>query len=217
VTVPVVADADTLYPAATRGLLVQLDLHGLIHLHWSPLLLDEAVRALVKTGRRPTLADARAHAALLCEALPRAMLHTRDVQSQFEAVGLAVNSAKDMHVAACAHWLVATRVYPDAQSVVLVSGNQRDFRKRVLARLGITLRSPDALLLEMIAAQPGGVLRAFQALLDSLPSRPDALVLLDKLRRDGQTQTARALLAALQTRGDPWHAGDVLARDLPAH
>lgn len=35
--IPVVADADTLFGATTRCLLIQLDYQGLIRLHWSPL------------------------------------------------------------------------------------------------------------------------------------------------------------------------------------
>ena len=190
---PVVADADTLYPAATRGLLVQLDLHGLIRLHWSPLLLEEAMRALVKTGRRPSLADAHAHQALLCQALPTAMVQTAQVQSQFQAVQGAVNSAKDQHVAACAHWLVAARLYSDAPLVSLISGNQRDFRKGALAKLGIALRRPDAMLLELQQSAPVVFAQAFKALLESLPSQPKAEALLDKLCRDGLLQTARAI------------------------
>jgi hypothetical protein len=49
---PVVADADTLFGATTRGLLIHLDYGGLIRLHWSPLILEELSRALVDTGRK---------------------------------------------------------------------------------------------------------------------------------------------------------------------
>jgi hypothetical protein len=41
----VVADADTLFGATTRGLLIHLDYRGLIRLHWSALILDELRRA----------------------------------------------------------------------------------------------------------------------------------------------------------------------------
>lgn len=58
-----VADADTLFPASTRGLLIYLDYQGPIKLHWSPMILDEVNRALVSTGRKPTMAAAREHAA----------------------------------------------------------------------------------------------------------------------------------------------------------
>jgi hypothetical protein len=195
VSIPVVADADTLYPAATRGLLIQLDLHGLIRLHWSPLLLEEAMRALVKTERRPSLADARAHQELLCLVLPLAMVAVRDVQSQFQAVQGAVNSAKDLHVAACARSLVAGGAYPVGQAVVLITSNQRDFRNNALARLGITLRKPDAFLFRLFQLQASEFTGAFQALLESLPSKPSAEALLEKLRRDGLAQTGRALSA----------------------
>lgn len=54
-SIPVVADADTLFAATTRGLLIYLDYQGLITLHWSPLILDEVNRALVDTGRKKDL------------------------------------------------------------------------------------------------------------------------------------------------------------------
>jgi hypothetical protein len=51
--IPVVADAETLFGATTRGLPIHLDFEGLIRLHWSPLILDEMSCALVDTGRKP--------------------------------------------------------------------------------------------------------------------------------------------------------------------
>lgn len=100
-SVPVVADADTLFAATTRGLLIYLDYHGLIKLHWSPLILDEVCRALVDTGRKQTLNDAKAHETRMCDALPNALVSAADVQAQFAVVAFAVRSAKDTHVAAC--------------------------------------------------------------------------------------------------------------------
>ncbi|WP_233161771.1 MULTISPECIES: hypothetical protein [unclassified Achromobacter] len=58
-SIPVVADADTLFAATTRALLIYLDYEGLIKLHWSPLILDEMSRALMETGRKKTLEDAK--------------------------------------------------------------------------------------------------------------------------------------------------------------
>lgn len=99
---PVVADADTLFAATTRGLLIYLDYHGPIKLHWSPLILDEVSRVLVDTGRKQTPKDAKAHEARMCDALPNALVSAIDVQVQFAAVASAVRSVKDTHVAACA-------------------------------------------------------------------------------------------------------------------
>jgi PIN domain len=101
--VPVVADADTLFGATTRGLLIHLDYCGLIRLHWSPLILEELSRALVDTGRKPDREAARQHELLMRAALPHAELPVALVHTQFEAVAPAMRSAKDMHVAACAH------------------------------------------------------------------------------------------------------------------
>lgn len=91
--IPVVADADTLFGATTRALLIHLDYRGQIHLHWSPLILDELSRALVDTGRKPDAESARRHEQLMRAALPQAEVATVEVQAQFSAVAPAVRSA----------------------------------------------------------------------------------------------------------------------------
>ena len=144
--VPVVADADTLFGGTTRGLLIHLDYQGLIRLHWSPLILDEMSRSLVETGRKADRAAATRHEALMRAALPQAEVPTADVQSQFEAVAWAMRSAKDTHVAACAHVLHARHYYRDTPVVSLVTKNIRDFGVRKLATLGIEVQRPDAFL-----------------------------------------------------------------------
>ena len=100
--IPVVADADVLFGATTRGLLIHLDYRGLIRLHWSPLILDELSRALVDTGRKPNQEAARRHEQLMRAVLPHADVPVTLVQKQFQTVAPAMRSAKDMHVAACA-------------------------------------------------------------------------------------------------------------------
>jgi hypothetical protein len=117
---PVVADADTLFGATTRGLLIHLDYQGVIRLHWSPLILDELSRALVDTGRKPDTASARRHQQLMRSALPQAEITTLQVQAQFGAVAPAVRSTKDTHVAACARAILTGDYYPDTQVVSLV-------------------------------------------------------------------------------------------------
>ncbi|OZI64535.1 PIN domain-containing protein [Bordetella genomosp. 4] len=193
-SVPVVADADTLFAATTRGLLIYLDYHGLIKLHWSPLILDEVSRALVDTGRKPTLKDARAHEARMCKALPNALVSTADVQAQFAAVASAVRSGKDIHVAACAYCVIAGEVYGGTPAVALVSRNTKDFRKTALARLGIVLQLPDAFLYGLITAQPVEVAAAFRRFRMDLASKPEPEALLERLERDGQVKAVQRLL-----------------------
>ena len=196
--VPVVADADTLFGGTTRGLLIHLDYQGLIRLHWSPLILDEMSRALVETGRKADRAAATRHEALMRAALPQAEVPTADVQLQFEAVACAMRSAKDTHVAACAHVLHARHYYRDTPVVSLVTKNIRDFGVRKLATLGIEVQRPDAFLLDLFGLDESGFAAAFAALRGTLRSNPTAEQLLERLASDGQTETAAAMLASWQ-------------------
>ena len=199
----VVADADTLFGSTTRGLLIHLDYQGLIRLHWSPLILNEMSRALVQTGRKADRAAAARHEALMRAALPQAEVPIEDVQSQFEAVAWAMRSAKDTHVAACAHVLHAQDYYRDTPVVSLVTKNIKDFGVRRLATLGIEVQRPDAFLLKLIAKDRPGVAAAFAALRATLRSKPTPDQLIARLAADGQTDTAVALRMA-------WRAGTVL-------
>jgi len=200
VVVPVVADADTLFGATTRGLLIHLDYQGIIRLHWSALIIDEMSRALVETGRKADRAAATRHEALMRAALPQAEVPTEDVQSQFEAVAWAMRSAKDTHVAACAHVLRVQDYYSDTPVVSLVTKNIRDFGVKKLATLGIDVQHPDAFLLDLFTEDEQGVAAAFAALRRTLRSNPTPERLLEKLAADGQTETAAALLASWQAR-----------------
>jgi hypothetical protein len=191
--IPVVADADTLFGATTRGLLIHLDYQGLIRLHWSPLILDEMSRALVDTGRKPDAESARRHEQLMRAALPQAEIPTKQVQAQPVSVAPAMRSAKDTHVAACAAAILAGDFYPSTQVVSLVTKNIRDFGVRKLANLGIEVQRPDAFLLEQFQQDPTSVASAFAALRATLRSAPEPDPLLDRLAADGQRLTAAAL------------------------
>lgn len=199
---PVVADADTLFGATTRGLLIHLDYQGVIRLHWSPLILDELSRALVETGRKPDTASARRHEQLMRSALPQAEITTLQVQAQFGAVAPAVRSTKDTHVAACARAILTGDYYPDTQVVSLVTRNIRDFGVRKLAAMGIDVQRPDAFLLRQFQQSPEVVAAAFAALRSTLRSAPEPDQLLERLAADGQTQTASAF-------HDAWQRGAV--------
>jgi hypothetical protein len=200
--VPVVADADTLFGATTRGLLIHLDYQGLIRLHWSPLILDELSRALVDTGRKPDHESARRHEQLMRAALPQAEIPTQQVQAQFASVSPSMRSAKDTHVAACAAAILAGDFYPGTQVVSLVTKNIRDFGIRKLASQGIEVQRPDAFLLAQFRHDPAAVASAFAALRATLRSAPEPDRLLERLAADGQSLTAAAL-------HDAWQQGAV--------
>jgi hypothetical protein len=193
----VVADADTLFGATTRGLLIHLDYQGVIHLHWSQLILDEMSRALVDSNRKPNLKSARRHETLMRMSLPNAEVPVHEVQRQFSAVAPAVRSAKDTHVAACAYVLVADRHYPE-RVVSLVTNNVRDYGIQKLMSLGIDVQRPDAFLFDLFEQQPQGMAQAFRALRTGLRSAPTPRQLLEKLVLDGQVKTAAAMSAAAE-------------------
>lgn len=190
---PVVADADVLFGATTRGLLIHLDFLGLIRLHWSPLILEELSRALVDTGRKPNVQVARRHEQLLRAALPHADVPAATVQRQFQAVAAAVRSAKDIHVAACAHALVSGAAYPRERVVSLLTNNVRDFHVRKLAELGIAVIRPDPFLNDLWDLDAAGVAAAFAALRSTLRSAPTQEQLLERLSADGQVRIAAVL------------------------
>jgi hypothetical protein len=200
--IPVVADADTLFGATTRGLLIHLDYQGSIRLHWSPLILDELSRALVDTGRKPDHASARRHEQRMRAALPGAEIPTRRVQAHFADVQHAMRSAKDVHVAACAATILADGFYPGAQVVNLVTKNIRDFGVRKLEALGIRVQRPDAFLLAQFQQDPPSIASAFASLRATLRSAPQPDQLLERLADDGQSLTAAALR-------DAWQQGTV--------
>jgi len=77
-------------------------------------------------------------------------------------VAHAVRSAKDVHVAACAHYLIAANAYGGGQAVALVTRNTKDFRKGELAKLGIALRKPDEFLAALFQGDPQAFSAAFR-------------------------------------------------------
>jgi hypothetical protein len=169
---------------------------GLVRLHWGPLILDELSRALVDAGCKPDTAAARKHEALLRRSLPQAEAPTADVQAQFATVAPLMRSTKDVHVAACAHVILAHGYYPAERVVNLVTKNVRDFGVQKLAALGIAVQRPDPFLLSPFEQDPKGVASAFAALRHSLSSHPTPEKLLERLATDGQAQVAAAMLAA---------------------
>lgn len=196
--IPVIADADTLFGGTTRGFLIYLDYQKLIHLHWSPLILEEMSRALVTTGRKIDQAAAQLNETLMRQSLPTAEVSTPDVQAQFQAVAFGRRSMKDTHVAACAYAILANPYYPGTQVVSLVTKNVKDFGVQKLATIGIAIQRPDAFLLALFQQQPSAVGAAFSAFRQSLRSNPTAPALLQKLAADGQQRVAAAMLAAWQ-------------------
>lgn len=129
---------------------------------------------------------------------PIATREATDVQAQFQTGSPAARSAKDTHVAACAHCLIATNAYPDTSPIALVTRNTKDFKKTALAGLGIALMKPDDFLDGLTATQPQDVAAAFRRFRLDLTSQPEHEALLERLDRDGLVKTVQRLQALHQ-------------------
>ncbi|MEO8936111.1 MAG: PIN domain-containing protein [Burkholderiaceae bacterium] len=193
----VVIDADVLYGGTTRALLLYLDHHGVIRVRWSALLIVEASRALVKTGRLTRDAAVRT-VDLMSRAAPDADVPVLDVQRAFRRAWPGVRDAKDLHVAACAvvvHDQAAAAGAP--APVYLLTKNTKDFAPRKLAALGILQLHPDVFLHDLWRRDGARMATAFDAFREDLPERPEASRVLHKLASDGQRKTAMAMAVAL--------------------
>ncbi|WP_158218750.1 PIN domain-containing protein [Roseateles aquatilis] len=195
----VVPDANVLFGAASRALLIALCQLRHIRLHWSELILDELARALVETGRQRSRETAERNTARMRDAIRDADVSVRQVQARFKDVAPAVKSPKDLHVAACAAAVLWFR--GDVSSVVLITRNLKDFRAGALARKRILVTTLDEFLVRLFKAQPLSVADAFHHLRVSFKSRPSVDRLLDSLLGDGLTLTC-ALLASAADAGD---------------
>ncbi len=184
-----------LYGGTTRALLLYLDFHDVIRVHWSPLLLVETHRALIKTERLTREAAALDEAAM-SGAAPRASVSVADVQRSFRKAWPGVRDAKDLHVAATAVALLSAGRYPAASGVHLITKNSKDFAPKKLASLDVLQRHPDVFLLDLWQRDAARMAAAFAMFRGDLPARPDVDRVLHKLASDGQRKTATAMLDA---------------------
>jgi predicted nucleic acid-binding protein len=177
--IPAVAilDANVLYPAPIRDLLLQLAFSGLYRARWSAEIDDEWMRNLL--AARPELAGRidRTHA-VMHRAIPDALV--TDYAHLIPTLSLP--DPTDRHVLAAA--ITAT-------AEVIVTFNLKDFPTAALAPHGLVARHPDVFLQSFIAAMPFQVLAEVRGCVARLTSPlimpPDYLKV---LRYSGLTETA---------------------------
>jgi predicted nucleic acid-binding protein len=153
-------DANVLYPAPLRDLLLQMSFDGLFQARWTAEIEDEWKRSLL--ANRPELAAQvhRAQAAMR-RAIPGALVtgHASLID------GLSLPDPDDRHVLAAA--IVAAA---DA----IVTFNLRDFPAAVLAAYGIDVLHPDTFLIGFATAMPGHFTAAVRQCLTRLTNPPIA-------------------------------------------
>jgi hypothetical protein len=177
----VVYDANILYSAPLRDLLLRLAGTRLFQARWTERILDEVFTNLV--SRRPDLDATRLARTreLMCEAVPDCLI------TGWEPLvpGLTLPDMDDCHVCAAA-------IRAGAQ--VIVTFNLHDFPAAALEPFAIDAQHPDEFVLNVIDLDPGAVVAVCRAQREALRRPPQSLLaFLDTLERQGLVQTVAAL------------------------
>jgi len=174
-------DANVLYPAELRNLLMHLAMTGLFRARWSAGVHVEWITALLRN--RPDLSREKLERTrmLMDKHAPDALV--TGYEDLIE--GLQLPDAGDRHVLAA-----AIRGRAD----VIVTANVRDFPADALTPFEIEAQHPDEFIAHLLDLAPGAVLEAARRHRDSLknPAKTVAEYLLT-LEAQGLTQTASVL------------------------
>lgn len=181
----VVYDANVLYPAPLRDLLVRVGLEGMVQAKWSKDILNEAF-AHIATNRPDLSPGQLKRSRRLLEASIRGAMVT-GYRRRIEALSLP--DPDDRHVLAAAI---------EAGAHYIVSFDRSGFPARTLHQHRLARRTPDALICELIelhgAARLCGVVRRQAAALRNPPLTVEGL--LDILESKQRLRRAVPLLRA---------------------
>ena len=174
-------DANVLYPAELRNLLMHLALTGLFRAKWSADVHEEWISSLLKN--RPDLTrDKLERTRMLMDK------HTVDaLVTGYEDLipGLHLPDPGDRHVLAA-----AIRGHAN----VIVTMNLRDFPPDNIGSFGIEVQHPDDFILRLLDLAPGAVVAAAENHRQSLKNFPKTVSeYLEILERQGLTQTVSVL------------------------
>jgi len=130
-------DANVLYPAPLRDLLIRLARAGVVSARWTDAIHDEWMRSLLRN--RPDLEPEKLQRTreLMDAAVPGALVEGYEKHIRL----LTLPDPDDRHVLAAAI---------EAEVDVIVTFNARDFPRRVVSLHGIEVRRPDAFVLELL-------------------------------------------------------------------
>jgi predicted nucleic acid-binding protein len=174
-------DANVLYPAELRNLLMHLAMTGLFRARWSVGVHEEWITALLRN--RPDLSREKLERTrmLMDKHAPDALV--TGYEDLIE--GLQLPDPGDRHVLAA-----AIRGRAD----VIVTANVRDFPEEILTPFEIEAQHPDEFIAHLLDLGPGVVMEAARRHRESLknPSKTIEEYLLT-LERQGLTQTVSAL------------------------
>ncbi len=174
-------DANVLYPAELRNLLMHLAVTGLFRAKWSADVHEEWISSLLK-NRHDLTRDKLERTRMLMDkhAIDALVIGYEDL-----IPGLQLPDPNDRHVLAAAI---------RGQANVIVTMNLRDFPSDVLAPFGIEAQHPDEFILHLLDLAPGSVVAAAENHRQSLKNPPKTVSeYLETLERQGLTQTVSVL------------------------
>jgi len=174
-------DANVLYPAELRNLLMHLALIGVFRARWSADVHEEWMSSLL--ANRPDLTREKLERTrqLMDKAAPDALV------TGYEHLipGLVLPDPKDRHVLAAAIRGGAS---------VIVTCNLADFPQQVLSEFDIEAQHPDEFVQHLFDLAPGLVMEAAENHRQSLKNPPKTVAeYIDALETQGLTQTASVL------------------------
>jgi predicted nucleic acid-binding protein len=177
-------DANVLYPAQLRDLLLSQAMTGVFQARWSHDILDETFEAIRRNKPEISAERLLRTRALMCHAIEDCLVE--DYSHLISALDLP--DPNDHHVLAAA--IVG-------KARVIVTYNVRDFPESALAPYGIEVKSPDRFLLETMEMDPGRFVAAVARLHARLRNPPKTLAeLVDDFDRTGLIRTASNLREA---------------------
>ncbi len=177
----VVFDANVLYPAPLRDLLMWLGLSGLFRARWTEQIHDEWKRNLLQDRSDISAEQLERTSRLMDQAIPDALV--RGYEGLCSAVHLP--DPDDRHVVAA-----AIRCKAD----VIVTFNLKDFPAQALSAFAVEAVHPDEFIADLVDLDQAAVLGAAQHHFRSLknpPFSPQGYI--ELLLRHGLTQTAKWL------------------------
>ncbi len=177
-------DANVLYPAELRNLLMHLALTRLFRAKWSADVHEEWISALLE--KRPDLTRnklERTRALMDLHAVDALVTGYEDL-----IPGLHLPDPNDRHVLAAAI---------RGQANVIVTMNLRDFTADVVGAFGIEAQHPDEFVLHLLDLAPGAVMAAAESHRQSLKNPPRTMAeYLEMLERQGLAHAVSALRQA---------------------
>jgi len=182
-----VLDANVMYPAPLRDLLIQVGAEGLYRARWTDQITDEWTRNLLANRADLTANNLSYTVELMANGIPGCIVTGYDPIIE----GLTLPDPDDRHVLAAA-------IKCSAQ--VIVTYNLKDFPEEILSQYGVEPKHPDEFLQDCYDVAPPAFISCVKTILKRLknpPKTPQELI--DTYRGTHElTLTASSLEAVIE-------------------